>query len=84
MYFNNILSFLSELDIVPNSLYEFPNGFNRQIGVDRFRISETLFDTSHMNNIKVGQMHIIYTNRYMQTVAQIFWSGKPSFSQSSV
>jgi len=59
----------NELDTVPSSLYEFPNGFNRQIGVDRFRISETLFDTSHMNNIKgfenttlLGAPHVINTS----------------------
>jgi len=59
----------NELDVVPSALYEFPNGFNKHIGVDRFRISETLFDTSHMNNIKgfenttlLGAPHVISTS----------------------
>ena len=44
----------SELETVPSVLYEFPNGYSRQIGIDRFRISEGLFDTSHMTNMKVN------------------------------
>lgn len=59
----------SELETVPSVLYEFPNGYNRQVGVDRFRISESLFDTSHMENIKgfenttlLGAPHVINTS----------------------
>lgn len=59
----------SELETVPSILYEFPNGYSRQIGVERFRISECLFDTSHINNIKgfenttlLGAPHVINTS----------------------
>lgn len=39
----------AELDTVPSVTYEFPNGYIRPVHVERFRISEGLFDTSHIN-----------------------------------
>lgn len=59
----------SELETVPNIVYEFPNGARKQIGLDRFRISEGLFDTTHITNIKgfesttlLGAPHVISTS----------------------
>ena len=49
----SIFTIFSELENVPGLHYEFPNGYNRQIGIERFRISESLFDTTHIKNIKV-------------------------------
>ena len=43
----------SELETVPSVLYEFPTGQSTQMGLDRFRISESLFDTSYISNLKV-------------------------------
>ncbi|XP_065654026.1 actin-like protein 6A isoform X2 [Hydra vulgaris] len=58
----------SELENVPGFHYEFPNGYNRQVGIERFRISEGLFDTTHIKNIKgfesttlLGAPHVINT-----------------------
>ena len=39
------------IDQMPTMAYEFPNGYNREFGSERFRISECLFDPSL---IKVG------------------------------
>jgi len=38
-----------ELDSLPATTYEFPHGYIRSISEQRFRISEGLFDTSHIN-----------------------------------
>merc|ERR1712150_114688 len=38
----------SELDTVPSVSYEFPNGYIRPVHVERFRVAEGLFDTSHI------------------------------------
>ena len=43
----------SELETVPSVIYEFPTGQSTQMGLDRFRISESLFDTSYISNLKV-------------------------------
>ena len=51
----------SELETVPSVIYEFPTGQSTQMGLDRFRISESLFDTSYISNLKVlnkcGALH---------------------------
>jgi len=59
----------SELENIPSVPYEFPNGYSRLVGVDRFRISECLFDTTHINNLKgventtlLGAPHVINTS----------------------
>ena len=30
--------------MIPNSIYEFPDGYSAQFGLDRFKIPEPLFD----------------------------------------
>ena len=41
--------------------YEFPNGYNDDFGVDRFKISEALFDPS-------GIRHVVCDNEFCKNV----------------
>lgn len=54
----------SKVEIMPTLHYEFPNGFNKDFGEERYQIPESLFDPS---NIKVhgsvmGMSHIVTTS----------------------
>lgn len=56
----------SALENVPGFAYEFPNGFNQIFDVERFRICESLFDTSTVKGIEsttlLGVPHVITTS----------------------
>ena len=41
---------------IPSSLYEFPNGYNMNLALEKFRLSEGLFDSSS-GIVKVTQAH---------------------------
>ena len=55
-----------ELETVPGVSYEFPHGHLVTTGVERFRICEGLFDTSHIKGVEsttlLGAPHVINTS----------------------
>lgn len=46
--------------------YEFPNGYNNEYGVERFKIPEVLFDPSHIKGPQAAGMmsvaHVVTTS----------------------
>ncbi|XP_072163100.1 actin-like protein 6B [Diadema setosum] len=51
---------------MPTEIYEFPNGYHREFGVERYRIPETLFDTSLVKgadgNSMLSMSHVVTTS----------------------
>nr|XP_054757650.1 actin-like protein 6B [Lytechinus pictus] len=51
---------------MPIEVYEFPNGYNREFGVERYRIPEKLFDTSLVKgadgNSMLSMSHVVTTS----------------------
>ena len=44
----------NKVEIMPTFHYEFPNGFNKDFGPERFQIPESLFDPSSIKNSPIG------------------------------
>eukprot|EP00794_Sanderia_malayensis_P016704 gene16704-18398_t len=61
-----VQDFQAALESIPATSYEFPNGFNQIFDVERFRICESLFDTSAVKGIEsttlLGVPHVITTS----------------------
>lgn len=55
----------SKVDIMPTFHYEFPNGYNKDFGSERFLIPESLFDSSNIKGLPGSVMsmsHIVTTS----------------------
>lgn len=55
------------IESIPSLPYEFPNGYNREFGSERFRITEGLFDPSCIKGIQGGNSmlsmgHVVTTS----------------------
>ena len=46
IYFLDFFCFNSQAETMPTVHYEFPNGYNRDFGSERFKTCEGLFDPS--------------------------------------
>jgi actin-related protein len=51
---------------IPQMSHEFPNGYNNEFGVERFKIPEALFDTSFLKSAHASSMlsvsHVVTTS----------------------
>ena len=51
---------------IPQVNHEFPNGYNDEFGMERFKISESLFDPSGIRGANTGTMlgaaHVVTTS----------------------
>ena len=54
------------METIPTISYEFPNGYNVELGHERFQIPEALFDPSVL---PVGSKFSKYSPRYSKAVA---------------
>ncbi|XP_064634792.1 actin-like protein 6B [Lineus longissimus] len=56
---------LEQAESMPTSRYDFPNGYNRDFGAERFQMTEGLFDPTHIKDIgssMLGVGHIVTTS----------------------
>ncbi|KAB7506674.1 Actin-like protein 6A [Armadillidium nasatum] len=50
---------------IPTEPYEFPNGYNNEFGIERYKITEALFDPSYIKGVSstmLGMSHVVSTS----------------------